>query len=72
MVIVSLPVRVHVDVHIHDGERAIRSEERVSRHKLVKAYPKLPIDPLVLPRQAHAGFSSPTWICDFSSSDSNI
>ncbi len=33
MVIVSLPVYVHVDVHdhVHDGERAIRSEERISR-----------------------------------------
>ncbi len=33
MVIVSLPVHVHVDVHVcvHEGERAIRSEERVSR-----------------------------------------
>ncbi len=36
MVIVNLPVHVHVDVHVYvdDGERAIRSEERVSRQKL--------------------------------------
>ncbi len=40
MVIVNLPVHLHVDVHVyvHDGERAIRSEERVSRQKLDYLY----------------------------------